>query len=254
MLCVEQEIFMKTIYVFLTYLTILFFVGFVTITAEGKNTDLSKQSEESVIQDDPRVKLELIQKVQNPKDGTIDFELKIHSRVTSKRVRLEWKLSGQVNFVNSKDSKKALELIDGKTYVIPIKILPIPFLPTKNENPWRANEIIAKVTVVLIDGNIEVTARKNFATSSAAVALPITQEYLDAVSNYENTQNFIRIVLISVLALIAFVIYKIVKQWSQIDELELYEKEGKLSFMTRLKIKLSGLLNSKKKKNDEFEY
>jgi hypothetical protein len=235
--------------IFIIFFVIFTPVCFTNLIAQ----DLSVSEQEAIISDDPRVKLELIQQTQNPADGTIDFILKIDSKISSDRVRLTWRLNGQVNFAEDQKQTQALKLKENLIYQIPIKIIPIPFVRTTNDSGWRANELLAQIEVVLVEGNVVATARKNFATSYEGLALPITEEYKNALNAYTNMQTFLNIFL--TLLVIGFILLaiKIFKKWVEKDERELFEKAGSVPLGFRQKIKRL-FKKDVAKKSSEYEY
>jgi len=225
----------------------------VTFSSVRAESDLSQKGEQAIIKDDPRVKLELNQQTQNPADNTIKFVLKIVSKINSDRARLTWKLSGQSNFLNPKSTSVVLKLRENQTYYQDVTIVPVPFVPKKGEAAWKANEILAQIDVVLIDGIIQSTARLNFATSYDGLALPITKEFEDARSSYQLTQTLTRIFLVAGSVVLGYILFRFIRRWVQIDERDLYEKTGKVP--NGLFAFISSKFKKRNKNNeDTYEY
>jgi len=215
--------------------------------------DFSQVSERAIIKDEARVRLELTQQTQDPATGIIRFNLKIISKVNTDRARLVWRLNGQSNFVDKQKTSVAFNLKENQSYTTFIEVIPVVFKPTSKEIIWKASELFAQIDVILVDGHIQATARQNFATRFDGTALPITESYQQALNNYNNTQLFMKfLTIVGILVLILFA-YKFIKKWASIDEKEVFEKTGHITW--NLPGILTKIFNRKAASStEEYEY
>lgn len=220
--------------------------------------DLSEREEEAQIQDDPRVQLTLDQLTQDPATGIITFILTIDSKIDADRARISWRLNGQSTLENLERTTGTLRLEDGGRTQLKINVIPIPFTPLPNQPVWRPNEFFALLEVNLIDGLIQATARKNFATSFEGVVLPITEEYEQAVAAFQTGETIKSIGFIFIIVIAVVFGFMFFKSWISIDEQEFFEKTGgKISLISKMKLAVSKLFNKKsadKSKASEYEY
>lgn len=147
-------------------------VGFVLISPIGVSAqspiDGVSQTEDSkpIIQDVEGLRLEIIQRTQDPTTMELQFELIVYPQITSDRVQVSWEVVGVSEVISPKT--QVLNLKAGNQYVVSMVLRPRQFGLT---------DVVARVEAYAADGVYLSTARKSFGSYANGEVFPITTEY-----------------------------------------------------------------------------
>lgn len=143
---------------------------------EGAGRELTELEEDTLQEEDKPVEIvdsallraSFIQNLQNPRTKRVIFEMEFTPAVNSDRVRFDWIITGDSVEIDENQLTGVLAVEAGRTYSIPIEVLP---------GPLGVTEVYGEVKIFGAGSDIIATVRKNYATDSASNILPITSEY-----------------------------------------------------------------------------
>lgn len=163
----------------------------------------------SVIQDVEGLRLELIQKTQDPANKDIQFELKINPQISSDRVQLSWLIDGQSVFKEGVATEN-LVVSPNNTVTKTITITPAGYGLTK---------VSAVVEAYQIDGTRVATASKTIATDANGRLL-----FSDGSEQTARILYYVRLVAVALLVIFLLVVggyvgYRLFRGWLSNDKL-----------------------------------
>lgn len=157
---------------FATLTSLLVLISFVSPTLAQEDTTEDEEVEDTPaeIVDIRGLRAELEQFTQDPETGRVRFEMILTSTIDSDRVQITWDVSGNSIFAEDQRETFNTRIESGKTYRVPIEIIP---------SGKGVTELFGKVESFELGNTFLVTVRKNFATNLDGEVLPVTQEFLD---------------------------------------------------------------------------
>ncbi len=180
------------------------FLSFRVFAQTDASTDPFQSDQAPVIQDVEGLRADFNQETQDPESKQVTFEMILKSGIDADRVKITWTLQGSSKFVNDTDATKDITIQSGKTYSIPITILP---------TGYGVTELRGQAEAFKADGSYLVLVRKNFASNASQEVLPLTAEY-----NQAKTLSIVKTVVIVaiifvILAIGAFLGFKKFAKW-----------------------------------------
>lgn len=168
---------------------------------------------------DSELTITLTQKVQNPENKNIPFELVIDPKISSQRAQLTWQITGVSKFAENQQTVVNIILSKGVKQSYSIEVLPL----TSGQS-----EIVAELEVFKVDKRSVISEQKIFFTNSAGEYLEIQSDgQLKIPSDYANLQTFIIIRNIiyviaglGLFALMGFVTVKLFIKWLNKNEVK----------------------------------
>lgn len=168
------------------------------------------------IVDSSALRAEFKQYTQDPKSRVVRFEMILTSSIRSDRVTVTWKVSGTSRLVDGFGTRKDLSVEPGKTYTIPIEVIP---------TSYGLSEVYGKAEAFQVEGSAIATVRKTYFVNEAAEILPITKDY-----ESKKTLSLITDVLIIVGIVVALIVgglvgFKIFVKWFKKDLIKEYDQQ-----------------------------
>lgn len=164
----------------------------INVIFSQENSDMPIDTEKTTIKDVEGLRAELTQLSQDPESKYIRFELKLSSAIYSERVKVTWSVSGQSIFVNNVEKERDFVVEEGKTYIIPVTLLPTKINETlAKAQPYAATEILATVESFGAGATFVITARKNFASNSEGEYVTVVDGKIGLPKEYSNAKNLI---------------------------------------------------------------
>ncbi len=193
---------------FIVALNFFLVTGFFGLSVKAQTTD-----------SDSELTITLTQKVQNPENKNISFELVIDPQISSQRAQLTWQITGVSKFVENQENVVNIILTKGVQQSYSIDVLPL----TSGQS-----EIVAELEVFKVDKRSVLSEQKIFFTNSAGEYLEIQSDgQLKLPADYTNLQTFIIIRNIiyviaglGLFALTGFVTVKLFMQWLNKSEVK----------------------------------
>lgn len=176
------------------------FMPYANVSAQSPIDGVS-QTEDSkpVIQDVEGLRLNLVQRTQDPITGQVQMDLIIYPQVSSDRVQLSWEVAGVSEALSPK--VQVISLKAGNQYVVSFLLKP---------RQLGLTDVVVRVEAFAADGIYLSTARKSYGSYASGEVFPITNEYrLAQVINTARTLALIGIVLIGAFWLGKFAYTKI---------------------------------------------
>lgn len=122
--------------------------------------------EDAVIEDVEGLRIELIQRTQDPVTQEVQFELVVYSQINSDRVQVTWQVSGVSERLT--EEKKNLVVASGGKYVISMRLKP---------RQLGVTDVLARVEAYAADGVYLATAKKSFGSFASGEVFPATTEF-----------------------------------------------------------------------------
>lgn len=164
------------------------------------------QTEETkpVIKDLDGLRLEIVQRTQDPTTKEVQFDLVIYPKLTSERVQLTWTVTGTSELLTPE--KVNLSIVEQNPLVVSAILKP---------RQLGVTEVLAKVEVFSAGGVFLATAKKTFGTFASGQVYPISNDFrlAEMVGAVRSTAIFL-LVLIALYWVSMFVRNKVVA-WLQ---------------------------------------
>ncbi|MBL8015146.1 MAG: hypothetical protein JNK26_03080 [Candidatus Doudnabacteria bacterium] len=119
-----------------------------------------------VIQDVDGLRLQLVQRTQDPTSGEVQFDLIVYPKITSDRVQLTWSVNGASELLSAE--KQVLNLVAGNYQVISAVVKP---------RQLGVTDLLARVEGFTAGGVYLATAKKTFGSFATGEVFPLTGEY-----------------------------------------------------------------------------
>lgn len=192
------------------FISIVLLLGLVFSTlpshafAQVEIEDPFTEDVDPVIEDVEGLRAEFNQTTQDPESKKVTFELVLISNIDSDRVKVTWTLKGRSVFEDESEKVRNISVSKGKTYNIPITIIPAGY---------GVSELQVIVEAFKAESNYLVSVRKNYASNDASEILPITSEYSQAKALYIIKTVGIILAVITGLLFLAFFGFKRFVKW-----------------------------------------
>lgn len=198
----SRKLFLTT-----AFLSLILLFPFSQVSAQSPIDGVSQTEEsEPVIQDVEGLRLELVQRIQDPTTMQVRFDLIVYPQITSDRVQVSWEVVGVSEVLSPK--VQVLNLVAGNQYAVSLTLKP---------RQLGLTDIVARVEAFAADGVYLSTARKSFGSYATGEVFPVTTEYRVAqVVNLARTLAFVGVVGIMLYWLARYA-YKRIQQWLKRD-------------------------------------
>lgn len=162
----------------------------------------------AVIQDVEGLRLELVQRTQDPGSLEVQFDLFVYAQINSDRVQVTWQVGGSSELKSPET--QTLNVQSGRTYTVSATVLP---------RQLGTTDISATVQAFSASGTYLATAKKTFGTYTSGEVYPVSGEYrLAQIANVLRWGSVLGMVVIAGIWLAGFVKARL-NVWLHKDEL-----------------------------------
>jgi hypothetical protein len=173
-------------------------------------------NQEPEIVDSSALRAEFKQYTQDPKSRVVRFEMILRSSIRSDRVTITWRVSGTSRLVDGFGTRVDLAVEPGKTYTIPIEVIPTGF---------GLSEVYGKAEAFQVDGSSIATVRKTYFVNESAEVLPITEEYSSRKTLALVTDVLTIVGIVLGLLIGGFIGFRIFVKWFKKDLIKEYDQQ-----------------------------